>query len=270
MADSFDVLIIGGGPAGSTAATLLGQKYRLKRAYGHLKKFALYAHFEGVERDAGIDGSLTQMVRASDRWFWLIPINARKTSVGLVMDVSAYRRAGQSPEAALMANVQAYPLVARKLRGATRVTPVHATGDFSYRCRRLGGERWLLAGDAAGFIDPVWNSGVYLAILSGEKAADALNRVLRRPELQAREFGRYERRIHRVMDLYLKFVTAWYTPAFAEVFSTRRSSCGWCRPSIRSCRAPTASCSKCAGGCRFLMPWCGCKARLPSSPHGSL
>ena len=98
------------------------------------------------------------------------------------------------------------------------MTPVHATGDFSYRCRRLSGERWLLAGDAAGFIDPVWSSGVYLAILSGEKAADALDRVLRRPELKAREFGRYERRVHRVMDLYLKFVTAWYTPAFAEVF----------------------------------------------------
>ncbi|HEY0792934.1 MAG TPA: tryptophan 7-halogenase [Chthoniobacterales bacterium] len=75
-----------------------------------------------------------------------------------------------------------------------------------------------MAGDAAGFIDPVWSSGVYIAILSGEKAADALNRVLRQPELKAREFTRYARRVNRVMDLCLKFVTAWYTTAFAEVF----------------------------------------------------
>jgi len=202
----------------SGRASLLGHQYRLKRAYGHLKKFALYAHYEGAEREPGVDGSLTQMVRASDRWFWLIPINSRKTSVGLVMDAHTYKRAGQSPETILAANVRAYPSVARKLAGATRVSPVYATGDFSYRCRQLTGERWLLAGDAAGFIDPVWSSGVYLAILSGEKAADALNRVLQRPDLQAREFARYARRVNRVMDLYLKFVTAWYTPAFAEVF----------------------------------------------------
>jgi 2-polyprenyl-6-methoxyphenol hydroxylase-like FAD-dependent oxidoreductase len=82
----------------------------------------------------------------------------------------------------------------------------------------LTGERWVLAGDAAGFIDPVWSSGVFIAVLSGEKAADMLDRTLRQPQRRALEFARYERHLGRVMDLYLKFVTAWYTQEFAEVF----------------------------------------------------
>jgi 2-polyprenyl-6-methoxyphenol hydroxylase-like FAD-dependent oxidoreductase len=76
----------------------------------------------------------------------------------------------------------------------------------------------VLAGDAAGFIDPVWSSGVFIATLSGEKTADMLDRVLRQPARRAAEFNRYERQVGRVMDLYLKFVTSWYTQEFAEVF----------------------------------------------------
>jgi flavin-dependent dehydrogenase len=101
---------------------------------------------------------------------------------------------------------------------ARRVTDVYATGDFSYRNKQLFGDRWLLAGDAAGFIDPVFSSGVYLALLSGEKAADALNLVLDRPEKRAKTFRSYERRISRVLDLYLRWATAWYTQEFVEVF----------------------------------------------------
>ncbi len=202
----------------SGRACFLGEKYRLRRRYPHLKKFAVFAHYEGVDREPGVDGTLTQMVRASDRWFWIIPISQTKTSLGLVVDTSVFKAAGEKPEAFLARNVRAYPVVARKFRAAARVTPVHATGDYSYRNRRLTGERWLLAGDAAGFIDPVWSSGVYLAVLSGEKAADALDRTLRDPRTRDRQFSRYEARLHRVMDLYLKFVTSWYTPAFAEVF----------------------------------------------------
>ena len=101
---------------------------------------------------------------------------------------------------------------------ARRVTDVHATGDFSFRNKHFTGERWVLAGDAAGFIDPVWSSGVFIATLSGEKAADMLDRVLRQPTRRTAEFSRYERQVGRVMNLYLKFVTSWYTQEFAEVF----------------------------------------------------
>jgi 2-polyprenyl-6-methoxyphenol hydroxylase-like FAD-dependent oxidoreductase len=104
------------------------------------------------------------------------------------------------------------------MQRAERVSPVHVAADFSYRSTKLHGDRWLLAGDAAGFIDPVFSSGVFLAILGGEQSADALNEALDHPKKGPRLFARYERIINQAMDVYLRFVDAWYTKEFIEVF----------------------------------------------------
>jgi 2-polyprenyl-6-methoxyphenol hydroxylase-like FAD-dependent oxidoreductase len=178
----------------------------------------LFAHFEGVDREEGINGTLTKMIRGKDRWIWMIPINAKKTSIGVVLDAETFKRMKLKPEIAYTQILQENPEVIQQMSGAKRITEVHAAGEFSYRNKRFTGERWVLAGDAAGFIDPVWSSGVFIAVLSGERAADMLDRTLRQPGRRAAEFVRYERHLGRVMDLYLKFVTAWYTQEFAEVF----------------------------------------------------
>jgi flavin-dependent dehydrogenase len=198
--------------------SLIGSRLRLRQNYPHLRKFALYAHFEDVNREPGIDGTLTQMVRGKDRWIWIIPITAKKTSIGVVLDAETFKRVKLKPEDAYEQILRQNPLVIEQMPRARRVTEVHTTGDFSFRNRQFTGDRWVLAGDAAGFIDPVWSSGVFIAILSGEKAADMLDRVLREPRRRCTEFSRYERRLGQVMDLYLKFVTSWYTQEFAEVF----------------------------------------------------
>ena len=158
------------------------------------------------------------MAGGKDRWIWIIPITARKTSVGVVLDAETFKRMKLKPEDAYDQILRQNPMVIEQMPRARRVTEVHATGDFSFRNKQFTGDRWVLAGDAAGFIDPVWSSGVFIAVLSGEKAADMLDRVLREPARRAVEFGRCERRLGRVMDLYLKFVTSWYTQEFAEVF----------------------------------------------------
>ena len=198
--------------------SLVGSRIRLRQNYPHLRKFSLFAHFEGVDREPGIDGTLTQMIRGKDRWIWIIPITAKKTSIGIVLDAQTFKRMRLEPEEAFNRILQENPKVIEQMSKARRVTEVHATGDFSFRSKRFTGARWVLAGDAAGFIDPVWSSGVFIATLSGEKAADMLDRVLRQPARRAAEFNRYERQVGRVMDLYLKFVTSWYTQEFAEVF----------------------------------------------------
>ncbi|MFY9986880.1 MAG: NAD(P)/FAD-dependent oxidoreductase [Chthoniobacterales bacterium] len=198
--------------------SLVGTRFNLRQNYPQLRKFSLYAHFEGVDRSPGIDGTLTQMVRGLDRWFWIIPITTTKTSIGVVLDAQTFKRMKLSPEAAFLQTLQENPKVIEQLSGARRTTEVYATGDFSFRNRQFTGDRWVLAGDAAGFIDPVWSSGVFIAVLSGEKAADMLDRVLKRPERRPLEFRRYERHLGRVMDLYLRLVNSWYTQEFAEVF----------------------------------------------------
>jgi len=197
---------------------VVGNKFSLRECYQHLRKFSLYAYYEDVLREDGPDGTLTRMVRTKDSWFWMIPLSGNTTSIGVVMDTGKFRSMNMSPEEALARCIADQPVVSEYMPNARRVTEVYATGDFSYRNKNLCGDRWLLAGDAAGFIDPVFSSGVYLALLSGEQAADSLNIALDHPEKRAKAFRYYERRVGRVLDIYLRWASSWYTQEFVEVF----------------------------------------------------
>jgi len=198
---------------------VVGSHFKLKKSYAHLQKFSVYAHYDGMPRDCTPDGSYTHLVRGEDHWFWIIPISPERTSVGVVMDTSTFKSLRKTPEQALDDYLyRAGGEMARRMAGATRVSPVYSTGDYSYRNSTLAGDRWLLAGDAAGFLDPVFSTGVFLAIMSGEKSADILDAVLSDPSVRPVLFRRYERRLNRVMDMYLRFVTAWYRSEFVEVF----------------------------------------------------
>ncbi len=199
--------------------TVVGNFFKLKKTYDNLQKFSLFAHYENVERDPGIDGTLIRMVRGLDRWFWMIPLTATRMSIGVVMDTKTFREMKMSPEQALDRCLNEQPLILERMKSAERVTPVYSAGDYSYRNEQVCGDRWMLAGDAAGFIDPVFSSGVFLAIMSAERAADTLVEVLRDESRRPRLFKRYARRINRVMDMYLNFVSAWYSGKdFMEVF----------------------------------------------------
>jgi flavin-dependent dehydrogenase len=197
---------------------LLGKKFQLRKAFPNLQKFSVFAYYDNVGCLPGPDGTLTKMIRAKDRWFWMIPLSGGETSIGVVMDTTNFKALGMPPEQALQHCLQEQPTIHRWMTDAKRTTPVYATGDFSYRNTRFTGDRWMLAGDAAGFIDPVFSSGVFLALLSGELAADALNKIFDDPNAQPTAFRYYEKRVGRVLDLYLRWASAWYTQEFVEVF----------------------------------------------------
>ena len=206
--------------------SVLGRQFKIKKTYDHLQKLSIFAHYEGVWRRDGIDGTLTVLVRAVDRWFWLIPVTAERTSVGMVLDSETFRKSKVTAEDFLEQALAEQPTIAKRMTNARRVTKVYLEADFSYRSARLYGDRWLLTGDAAGFIDPIFSSGVFLAVFSGEKCADVLNEVLDRPRKAKRLFARYERSVNRAMDVYLRFVNAWYTKEFIEVFLAPRNVLG--------------------------------------------
>ncbi len=199
--------------------TVVGTQLKLKQSYPHLNKFSVFAHFEGVTRDPGPSATVTRMVRGADRWFWMIPLGETRMSIGLVMDTPDFKKLRLAPEEALMTALADQPTIMARMEQAERVTPVYSTGDYSYRNASFAGERWLLAGDAAGFIDPVFSTGVYIALLSGEGAADAIDAALRKPARRASRFAAYEKKLRRVMEIYLRFVDSWYTHEFAEVIS---------------------------------------------------
>jgi flavin-dependent dehydrogenase len=202
--------------------SVLGTKFNIKKTYEHLKKLSVFAHYDGVWRPEGIDATLTVLIRGIDRWFWIIPLTPERTSIGVVLDSETFRRSKQTPEAFLEQALLEQPVIMQRMRAARRVSEVHVAADFSYRSTQLYGDRWLLAGDAAGFVDPIFSSGVFLAVFSGELAADALHEVLDQPHKARRLFPRYEKQVNRAMDVYLRFVNAWYTKEFIEIFSAPR------------------------------------------------
>ena len=210
----------------SGRASVLSRQFKIKKTYNHLQKLSIFAHYDGISRPDGIDGTLTVLIRAIDRWFWLIPLTADRTSVGVVLDSETFRTSKLSAENFLDQTLAEQPFIAKRMANARRVSQVYVEADFSYRSARLHGDRWLLAGDAAGFIDPIFSSGVFLAVFSGERAADSLNEVLDHPRRAKRLFAQYERAVNRAMDVYLRFVNAWYTKEFIEVFLAPRSVLG--------------------------------------------
>jgi geranylgeranyl reductase family protein len=202
--------------------SVLGTKFNIKKTYEHLKKLSIFAHYDGVWRAEGIDATLTVLIRGIDRWFWIIPLTTERTSIGVVLDNETFRSSKQSPEDFLEQALLEQPVIVERMREARRVSDAHVAADFSYRSTKLYGDRWLMAGDAAGFIDPIFSSGVFLAVFSGELAADALHEVLDQPRKVRKLFPRYEKQVNRAMDVYLRFVNAWYTKEFIEIFSAPR------------------------------------------------
>ena len=210
----------------SGRASVLGKQFKIKKTYNHLQKLSIFAHYDGVWRAEGIDGTLTVLIRAIDRWFWLIPLTTERTSIGVVLDSEVFRNSKLSAEDFLEQALAEQPIIAKRMTNARRVSQVYVEADFSYRSARLHGDRWLLAGDAAGFIDPIFSSGVFLAVFSGEQCADVLNEVFDHPRKAKRLFAVYERAVNRAMDIYLRFVNAWYTKEFIEVFLAPREVLG--------------------------------------------
>ena len=210
----------------SGRTSVLGKHFKIKKTYDHLQKLSIFAHYDGVWRAEGIDGTLTLLVRGIDRWFWIIPLTKARTSIGVVLDKEAFRQSKLRAEDFLEQALTEQPIIAQRMTHARRVSEVYVEADFSYRSARLRGDRWLLAGDAAGFIDPIFSSGVFLAVFSGERCADVLNDILDHPRKARRLFASYERAVNRAMDIYLRFVNAWYTKEFIEVFLSPRNVLG--------------------------------------------
>ena len=200
--------------------SVLGSKFRLKKTYRHLQKISIFAHYDGMTRAEGIDGTLTTLIRGIDRWFWIIPLTRTRTSVGVVLDSDNFKQTKKTSEQFLEQSIAEQPILVQRMINAHRASPVHVAADFSYRNSQLYGDRWLLAGDAAGFIDPIFSSGVFLAVFSGELAADALDAVLTNVRRKKSLFSFYQRKVNRAMDVYLRFINAWYTREFIEVFSS--------------------------------------------------
>jgi flavin-dependent dehydrogenase len=108
------------------------------------------------------------------------------------------------------------------VQGATLIGNLHATGNYSYTCRRMSGHRWIMVGDAFAFLDPIFSSGVYLAMNSAERAAEVVAAILREPEREAALQRDYARFVRRGLERMSWFIMRFQTPAMARLFAQPR------------------------------------------------
>lgn len=202
----------------SGRGNMTGNQEGQRVIHPRLKKLAVFGHFTGVKLDEGVTRGDTVIVRLVNKWFWIIPISAEKTSVGCVLDKEEFAAAKTTPAEVFQRLVDSSTVMRDRMKDTTLVGPTHTTSDFSYRNRRLVGPRLLRVGDAAGFMDPIFSAGVYLAMNSGKHAALSVERALKAGNDGARDFLRFEKRVNASMEFYWEMVENYYTTNFMEVF----------------------------------------------------
>jgi len=189
----------------------LARRLDLREVDPGLRKVAVYGHFEGVDGLAGdAAGDIRLVSRADLSWLWLIPLAGGRTSVGAVFDHDAHP-SGADPGDTLARIVAETPAVSAAMTGARACGAARFEGDFSYTVRAYAGDRWLLAGDAGSFLDPVFSTGVHLAVHGGLAAARA---VLSGRPGALRAYDRDQRRLYR---FWRRFVTGFYDPGFRDL-----------------------------------------------------
>jgi len=200
----------------SGQASMLAGRLGLREMDQELKNFAVFSHYEGAARAGGEEEGDISVVLVPGGWWWVIPLRNNRTSVGLVGPSRNLR--GQKPDQAYFdAQIANTPFVRERLSAATRVAPVRSVSDYSYVSKKLVGDRFVLVGDAAAFIDPVFSTGVYLGIVGAFRAAEAVDAALRSGRFERSQFASYERETLKNVATYRRFVKGFYTPEFVDV-----------------------------------------------------
>jgi flavin-dependent dehydrogenase len=203
---------------------LIAQKFNLRTEEPLLANIAIFSHYTNVPRLEGPRPDDIRLIARSDAgWFWLIPISKELISVGVVLPKGLYRRLAKgSPEETLSSAISDTPIVAALMREARREWPVRVEKDFSYSASAYAGHRWILAGDAGSFLDPVFSTGVSIAMESGIEAAAELHRALARNDFSDASFAAFSRRQRKRFQTFRRFVVGFYTPQFRDVFFSPR------------------------------------------------
>jgi FADH2-dependent halogenase len=202
----------------SGLSNFTANRKEIRRYYPGHKKVAVFGHFADVDMPQGEEYGDILIVRRENSWFWMIPLEAGKTSVGLVMDRVDFQAQGKDFAAIHRAAIESTPEVRQRFTRARGMNPLSVVTDFSYRNDSLVEPRIVRVGDASGFIDPIFSSGVMLAMTSGQHGARTVVEALERgvaftPGMQA-----YERATRRRIGQYWEFIENFYRQSFAEIF----------------------------------------------------
>jgi flavin-dependent dehydrogenase len=191
---------------------LLMNRLRLRVWDPILNKGAIWTYWEGAYRDSGRDEGATLVIQNGNRkgWFWYIPLHNDIVSVGVVAPFDYLFKGRSNYANTYDEEVENCPGVKERVSRATQATGYFATKDYSYRSKQVAGNGWVLVGDAFGFLDPLYSSGVLLALRSGEMAADAIAEGLRKGDTSAAQLGNWGPGFNEGVDRMRRLVCEYY------------------------------------------------------------
>lgn len=201
-------------------AALLASRLKIRRQDSKLRKGALYAHFTGVWRAEGERAGDILLPFLPDVWYWVIPFSDGSASVGAVFAPSVLATLRGKTNLERLEDLLPRSATMREyLAGATRTSDVGAVSDYSFTSTRYGGDGWVLVGDAATFLDPVFSTGVFLGMSAGLRAARAIDEALAaKGRVDAADFRAYGRKTERMVARFRPFVYGFYDPVFGRMF----------------------------------------------------
>lgn len=199
----------------SGRATVIGSQLGLKESVSGLNKASLWSYYRGGHRCDGIDAGETTVFMIPQRgWFWYIPLPDDMVSVGIVASPQYLFGDSDNFEQVFLREVKQCAALNARLSQAVRTEPVRGLRRLAYRNRCIAGDGWVMVGDAAAFLDPIYSSGLYLALASAEMAADCVHEALESGDLSAARLGAFAPRLGAGIEVIWRLINAFYDPTF--------------------------------------------------------
>ncbi|HVP34569.1 MAG TPA: NAD(P)/FAD-dependent oxidoreductase [Steroidobacteraceae bacterium] len=204
--------------------TFLAGKRKLRRKNPLHQSAAIFGHFRGADARPGEDAGNISMYRFEHGWMWMIPLPEGVMSVGAVCWPDYLKqRKGRTAEF-LLETLQRNPALWQRMQRAELIGgEARVTGNYSYDSTCMGGPGWVLVGDAFAFIDPVFSSGVYLAMSAAERAAQVVDAALRAPAAEPALLRRLEKRQRAGMRRFSFFIYRFNEPVMRDMFRNPRN-----------------------------------------------
>lgn len=207
----------------SGQACVLGRHFGTRKLLEGYQNVSYFEHFEGVDRPSGDRQGFATLAMCREGWFWMIPIDEKTTSVGVVLDDKLARLIPVPANQRLEWCIENCPLVKHRLRDAVGPKTNQVAGDFSYTCEPYAGDGWFLVGDAAAFIDPVWSTGVSLGIDGGMQSAQRIIDVDAGRMAASAASKAYGKRVKRLRSSFLSLISNFYDHSFRELLVSGQS-----------------------------------------------
>ena len=203
--------------------TLLANRFGIKQRNRKHASAAMFAHFTGARRLTGKEEGHITVFWFEHGWFWFIPLADGTTSIGAVGSPQYFKTRKTELTKFFMDTIALAPELVERLKHAEMVSAVTATGNYSYKCTRMTGDNFIMLGDAFAFIDPLFSTGVYLAMNSAFLGADVVSTCLHEPAESKRACAAFEDEISRAIDLYSWYIQRAPTPAMRHLLLVKRN-----------------------------------------------